>query len=952
MSKHSHTKHTKEHHNHSEDSHKEAKKHHEEDAIEFNPKQIIQKTGAFLKSDTTKKIVVPAILIFIAVFFAFFFRMYPFHIPAADDWAERSIMSNVEQQIAQQVRQQNPNLPEANQQRLIQQQLNQFMRENQAMIDEQKEELAEYFRSHIQDDTGQTYLLAIDPYLWLGYAENYLECGHAGCYEMIDEDGNTVYSTLRNGREVHVRGFSGEAYFGVMIYRFFNIFGDYSLLTSFFFISIFFVAGAVIPAFFLAQKLGGNVGGFVAGMIVAVNGALLGRTPGGFADNDGAIILFPLLLMWCIVGYGEAQSLRNRILFGLGGALSLVTMSFIWPTQHVVLAMSGGAGLYIGILALITFIKNYGKADSIIFNIKDSILSVKNHIILLGVYIAGLFAAMTVFVNPRYVITFLNPILDFVFSQEVAVRTVWPNVLVTVAELRVDPYSVLVAQLGGSLLVLIALIGLILLFIGKDEQKKRHLLLASVILIWGIATVFSFSRGIRFAILVIPSFAVCAGVAVGMAYRYASAWFVREMNADVILTKSILSIFVVLLFIIPIVPAGSSNASMLGHAHNIATGQIPSYNDAWDDTLSRIKNDAEDGYGYVTTWWDFGHWIVQNGIRVTFDGGDQGRRIHWVGKTLITDDEDKAVGLLRMLNCYQERAGNRLEEYLENDTLSAVNLVYETVSTDREGARAILEARGISPEFIEEYLEYTHCSEDILYPHYFITSEDMVGKAGVWGHFGSWNFTRATMYQTVRGQNLSQGTQILMENFSLDQQTAQQYYYEIQEARADQWVAGWPGYYSNRAGCQTAGGTTQCGNGIVVDRTDMTGFLATQQGNVPLASVSYINDDGEFVVIPGESDAQFSALLLPDGSSIIADPLHAGSMFTRLFFYGGHGLRHFEQFYDTTQILGGGRILTWRVHWDPFEEPLEFEDDIPQIIIGEDDFVQEIEIDGMQSIEQ
>ena len=30
-------------------------------------------------------------------------------------------------------------------------------------------------------------------------------------------------------------------------------------------------------------------------------------------------------------------------------------------------------------------------------------------------------------------------------------------------------------------------------------------------------------------------------------------------------------------------------------------------------------------------------------------------------------------------------------------------------------------------------------------PDYFITSYDMIGKSGVWGHFGSWDFVKATM---------------------------------------------------------------------------------------------------------------------------------------------------------------------------------------------------------------
>jgi len=33
----------------------------------------------------------------------------------------------------------------------------------------------------------------------------------------------------------------------------------------------------------------------------------------------------------------------------------------------------------------------------------------------------------------------------------------------------------------------------------------------------------------------------------------------------------------------------------------------------------------------------------------------------------------------------------------------------------------------------------------------------MVGKAGVWAHFGSWNFQRALMYNTVKSMEVTQG---------------------------------------------------------------------------------------------------------------------------------------------------------------------------------------------------
>ena len=43
------------------------------------------------------------------------------------------------------------------------------------------------------------------------------------------------------------------------------------------------------------------------------------------------------------------------------------------------------------------------------------------------------------------------------------------------------------------------------------------------------------------------------------------------------------------------------------------------------------------------------------------------------------------------------------------------------------------------------------------------------------------------------------------------------------------------------------------------------------------------------------------------------------SMFTRLFFFKGHGLKHFKPFHHERQITGGD-IYVWEVDWEGKEE--------------------------------
>jgi hypothetical protein len=63
----------------------------------------------------------------------------------------------------------------------------------------------------------------------------------------------------------------------------------------------------------------------------------------------------------------------------------------------------------------------------------------------------------------------------------------------------------------------------------------------------------------------------------------------------------------------------------------------------------------------------------------------------------------------------------------------------------------------------------------------------------------------------------------------------------------------------------------------------------------------------------------FSVVLVPQGeegySALITHPYLANSMFTRLFYLNGHGLKYFDKFDDQTGITGG-RIIVWKVDWE------------------------------------
>jgi len=204
----------------------------------------------------------------------------------------------------------------------------------------------------------------------------------------------------------------------------------------------------------------------------------------------------------------------------------------------------------------------------------------------------------------------------------------------------------------------------------------------------------------------------------------------------------------------------------------------------------------------------------------------------------------------------------------------------------------------------------------------------MVNKAGVWGHFGSWDFRRAAMYQSVKKiKNVSKGTQILMDKFNLSEENADNIYYEIQTTDADQWVSGWPGYATGLSACKKIDNETiQCdhifsGNQLIrfnINLTTMNAEMPAQDGILHPSSIVYPTEDGIHEKKYIDNAIPYSIALIPEGDSfksILMAPELASSIFTKLFFYQGYGLKHFELFHQVTDVTGAD-IYVWKINWE------------------------------------
>ena len=875
------------------------------------------------------------VLILIAIFASTFFRMYPANLDVTEDWARDSYYNNIKANLGQQVNTEYPNLPTTQKQTIIDERFAELMATQGDQIEPQIKQQAEYFKSQMQDEENNTYLLAIDPYVWYSQAKNYEKNGFAG-----DEilDGKESFS-LRNGREFNNAELSAPAYIFTIIHKIGNFFvKNFNLQQAAFITPVVLIALAVIFAFFLGRKIAGNIAGFVAGLVVALNTALLGRTPAGFSDTDAYIIMFPLLITWLFFEGFTAKEQWKKSVLTLSSSLVLVLFGLFWGNGwHTGTILLGVTGIYF-IYNLIHEWKLFGKTKSFVDVMKlKTMKTVRTGLCFLGgsFVFGGIINSLvrtTTFIESGWSNMTMMIIQPFkaLLVKSVAATDIWPNVLTTVAELNSGSWGAIINSVGGKLFFGMAVIGVLATLLLRTEDNKIEIRYVALLGIWFFGLTLAGIMSMRFIALLAAPFAIAFGTFFGIIWNKIPLMLNDGQKNLRILTKVGIVLLIGILFIAPITAA-----------HNVAKNEVPSMNDAWYNSLTGIKENCTDGI--ITSWWDFGHWFVNIAERrVTFDGGDQGKRIYWVGKSLMTENLSENKAILRMLNCGQNKGYERLLEYT-GDNYKSSELINTIIYENKSDAESRLSEAGLNTEEVNSVLEKTHCSNEELLDQYVIVSEDMVGKAGVWAHFGGWDFDRAYIYNLAKNEPDEEiAVPKIVKQTGLSEEKASQLYFDasaLETSReVDSWISPWPNYITPKAkSCVENEGEINCKVGqTIAQQQGSKGVLDSV--NIPsdimktTILVNTYNDAGALVgsqtIIPAkvtigtEEGYQTYSLenstfpyevTIADNKVIIADDKLSDSSFSKLFFFNGIGMEGYEKLSDVTSFTGD-RIIVYKVN--------------------------------------
>ncbi|MEK6984035.1 MAG: STT3 domain-containing protein [Nanoarchaeota archaeon] len=939
-------------------------------------------------------------IIFIAlipVILAIYVRMQAGFLLFTDDWARDSVINIIRTDLRADINQRFPNLPDSNKNFQLNTELAKSIKSGKYVfktgqyagqemeISNQLRQTSQFFKAFYQDEKQEKYMPDIDPYYWSRYAKNIIERGHPGDTlkegKPVPGGGSikkpTPFDTLQLapvGRFVLDDMF--HPYSLAYFYKILNFFvPDLSLMRSMFYHTVFFSALCVLLVFLIARKIAGNLGGFFAGLIMAVNAAFLGRSL--HPDNDVWVIFFPLVITWVfLISISAKTTLKVGILTIIAGfftGLYTTAWSGWWYIFDFLLGTIALTSLYI-------VFSKFGKIkNDIRLFFSDGVL---RNIIIFGVVYFFSTAAFAILFSGWFDFknSFLGP-LSFQSIKAPVTPYIWPNVLTTVAELNEGAIDEIVNSMGGPSLFFISLLGLILsisrieglqkfdftyilvtavfysiLFIRVGAQRPAlyktigvftfiawivipillRILIAmyrkdpsydfklSILLsLWVISTVFASIKGIRFTLLLAPAFSVAFGVALGKTYLYATKLATRELRIHKVIGSSILIVLMLLVYINPIRGAISN-----------ARNDIPIVNDAWYNTLISIKQNSKEN-AIITSWWDFGHHFKAIAERpVTFDGTTQtDAAAHWVGRLFMTDSEKEAFGIIRMLDCGHNNATVVLSR-INNDLIKSLKIVKEIIELDKKEASKRLAGYGLAPQQVEEVVANTHCSPPEAF---LIASNDMStsrqdmdgGKSGVWSHFGSWNFERADIWFNAKKMQKEQGIEYMMNKFNYTREKAESIYFEIQsisnDRDANSWVAPWPGYGGTMGCSKNDAGLYVCNNGLQINLSNYDVFGIGQKGIVRPKVAAFTTKESMIKKEFNGDTLDFGLTIIPRNDmlleAVISSKELTGSMFIRMYKMQGHGLKYFKLFKHETGLTGTN-IYIYKVDWEGKNETI------------------------------
>ena len=818
---------------------------------------------------------------FVAMLVGIFFRLYPILIYphyAAKNTAQLIIYSKVKKETEKKVARLYPHVSPSRKVELMQETLRNDIAHNKKEVQNLIRTTLKKIMSNPYHSQLPYYLMEVDPYYYLSLTENILATGHISMHVK----GRSYFNEKMLAPNGAWYPLEYHPYVGYFVFKCLSLFQkDLPLPLAVRWVPLVLACLCILPFLLICQKnFSLSVLPSLLGLLyLLLAPAFLKRSLLGWYDTDPYQILFPLIISFCLfMAIHPESSFFSKMRWAFSASLFMALYTFFWRGWVLMYA-------FIGISLLISMTLLSLKKINPLQKLKLPL-------------VVGLYLTM-----PLVVVGFSTKIqgLQDVVTEGIGFAAdffhpsfnLWPDVFISVGELRPSSFPNMLKLLGGWVFYFVALFGTA--FTLWQEWRKKHsvhlfpitFLLISFLLYSILASSIE-----RFALLMVMPTAL--GIAVGV-HR------LRVIERYGL----ILTLVGMLLF----------------QAHQAVFAQHPIYNSSWDKVMTRLRNDTPSD-SIVTSWWAPGHFIhAMAKRRVTFDGATQNTpQAYWVAHLFLEPSERKALSILRMLNL----SGNRAAEFLARQHVAlsdAVQLIRMITSLQRLDAKNVLK-KIFSETDAETLLNLTHGSTP-LPPSYLFVYNDMVKQALALEYIGQWNFKKAEQFaETVQNQNeshpvsrniLKRGSK---ENVALLWSLSSKPLVQDDEA-----------YESSRLNS-----TLFFTNGVSLNLDTLEATISSKQfGNGKPKSIFYMENNVLTEKNLPSATLNISVLLIADSPKtpqqgspsyriVLADERLIQSLLFRLFYLKGEGLSFLKLFTSVDNVADRTRLFVYEVNWQSFEK--------------------------------
>jgi len=787
-----------------------------------------------------------------------YIRLYPLRAHMWDDARDKAtlmVIYNIKQTYLKQFIEEAPTMPPALADHMADEKLNETMHNDKQKIMDAINRVTLSLASQ-SNEPQKIYLLESDPFDFYNLTENIVTKGRIA--DTIK--GSKYFNPLMCAPFGFWQPFTLHPYWGFAIYKFLQLFdGNIPLMSAVAYTPLFTYSLILIAFLWVCRVLNYSViASFIGALFLVMAPINLKRGALGWYRTDPYNILFPLLLLGCLFLALRATSKKESYLWAVIFGITLSIYALFWQGWGLLFFM--GMACAVG-----TAVYN--------FYLKKDNVHARQNLMFLSIFIATTLLIVSLcFSFQDFFILFKE---GFGELRKFTHRglDLWPNLFMTVGELKKPGFLHLTGQVGGPILMLLALGGWVYsLRTAFRNFRQAHAIDTLILTIFLLVTMTLGLNGERFILFTTIPLSILSAAAVN---RFIS---MRSIGLPLAGILAVLVLF---------------NAS-----RDIQMVLTPIYNSTWEDALTKIKTDTPTD-SIVNTWWAPGHFIKAIAQRsVPFDGAslDQGAVCYWMANMFLSQDEAQSRGILRMINA----SGNTPAEYLVRCGLKlsdAVTLLLSIVSEDKTDAAQTL--KGILPDDqIQTLLSMTH---DKIPHSYILVYTELVDDTIMIAFTGRWNIKKIEeinanpeMLHDVPGHNSPDFINYLW------------------------YTVGGPPKYSEVLGLMGENKHQLLfREDLTIDLDTMDASIkSSQYGEGQPMSVIYLKDGKVMEHVNPQGSLNYSVVLFQQEGQYgarLMDRSLANSLIMKLYYFDGQGLNYFKPLVLSRDLTGRTRIKVFKV---------------------------------------